>query len=285
MSLRDYINDSFTIEVNSRLKIRLSEELASNYRDGLYDKYLEHINRSIEVIDTLDIRYPGGAKPIYYLYIVPLKDADLLDIPSNFRGSNGGAKPVSSFDLDGFNSAYGLTENICLREEFGMQAEINTIHELIHLVNSMFFNKDRYINEGIAEAVPYYALDYENKWDPHRNVLTSLKEEEIKSIKELIKEGRDGSYGNTGVEGKPGCTFRYSYISSYLACASILDHIKEKYMIEKKDTPQILFETLRSNKNYCEDLVKELSDALGMDYDTLYEKKDIQIEYIKKLKR
>ena len=214
LSLKMYIDASITKKVNDRFYVKLSKELAINYDNGLYNSFIEHINKCISIIDNLNIKYPCNGNPVYYIYIIPLDKTELLNIPKEFSNKKGGGKPVSSFELDGFNRAYGVTEDIASRINFTIYNTINTVHELTHLVASMFFSKDRYIGEGIAEAVPFYVLDMENEYVEHKEMVASLEGKDILSAKELIMECRNNEFGVKSVNQKTSCSFRYSYISS-----------------------------------------------------------------------
>ena len=281
--LKNYLDECVLISFNDKLKIRLSKELEEKYNKGLYDAYLNNLASCIEIVDTLNLKYPCDAKPIYYLYIFPLDKGYLLDIPKPFDTNKGGGRPIKAHDLDSFTSAYGVTENLCLRSEYPEFSRQNTIHELIHLVSSMFYNKDRYINEGVAEAVTYYCFDYEDIFTNHRERLADIKEEDLYTIKELLEQSSE--FGLKGIEGTNICTYRYSYISSYLVMASVLDHIKEKYNIDKKETAQVLFETLRSTQNFNRWLVDDLAYLIDEDSEEMYSTKKLQLEYLNKLKR
>jgi hypothetical protein len=124
-------------------------------------------------INHLCLQYPANANPIFYVYLVPDEDfIDLLQYPHKTR--RGGGKPVSSYDINGFNSAYGLSQNMfenTYDEEPSISRTVNDIHELTHLVHSQFFNKNRFISEGFAETLPLYSMDYERKFDEHRSIL------------------------------------------------------------------------------------------------------------------
>ena len=280
--LKEYLGDSTLIAFNDKLIIRLAKELEEKYKSGIYDDYLKNLSDCIEIVDTLPIRYPDGVKPIYYLYIIPLDKGYLLDIPKPFDTKNGGGRPIKAFDSDSFKSAYGVTDNLCLRKEFPPYIKQNTIHELIHLVSSMFFSKDRYINEGVAEAVSFYCFDYEDIFTTHRERLIDIKEEDIYTVKELLEQKE---FGLKGIEGTNICTYRYSYISSYLFMASILDHIKEKYNIDKKETVQVLFDALRNTPNYNRWLVDDLANLIDEDSEEMFSTKKLQLNYLNKLKR
>ena len=68
--LKNYLDESVLIPLNNKLKIRLSKDLLDNYNKGLYNDYLNNLTSCIDLVDTLSIEYPGGAKPIFYLYIL-----------------------------------------------------------------------------------------------------------------------------------------------------------------------------------------------------------------------
>ncbi len=284
LSLKMYIDASITKKVNDRFYVKLSKDLAINYDNGLYNSFTDHINKCISIIDKLGIKYPCNGNPIYYIYIIPLDKTELLNIPKEFSRKKGGGKPVSSFELDGFNSAYGITEDIAEKTDFSFYNTINSVHELTHLVASMFFSKDRFISEGIAEAVPFYVLDMEEEYLEHKDIITSLEEKDILSVKELIMECKNNEFGSKSVNYRQACSFRYSYISSYILCASIIDRIKDKYSINKKEALQKLFEFLRSSKCYQEFLIYEIASFIDVDAKELLEGKKIQLEFINKLK-
>lgn len=112
--LRKYISDSWLRIYNERIKVRLSKELALKYDAGIYDKFLEEIDKGLQMLDGLNIKYPSNSMPILYIYVV-LDDnfVELLNFPKTFaKGKNGGGKAVACYDLDGFNFAYGLSQNV-----------------------------------------------------------------------------------------------------------------------------------------------------------------------------
>lgn len=116
----------------------------------------------LNMINTLEIKYPGNANPVFYIYIVPDDNySKLLKIPSTFDKGKGGGKPVRCYDLDGFNSAYGLSQNMLenkLDKDKNISRIENKIHELSHIIHSQFFLINQTICEGFAEALPLFAL-------------------------------------------------------------------------------------------------------------------------------
>ena len=70
-SLREYIESSELRIFSKEIKVRLSKELALKYDRGCYNNYLESIQMYLNMINTLEIKYPGNANPVLYIYIVP----------------------------------------------------------------------------------------------------------------------------------------------------------------------------------------------------------------------
>ena len=111
--LKEYINLSELRIYNERIKVRLSSDLSIKYDKGIYEKYLSNMYSCLLKLDCINIKYPSNSNPILYVYIVPDDSySELLNIPKIFDKGIGGGKPVLCYDLDGFNSAYGLSHNI-----------------------------------------------------------------------------------------------------------------------------------------------------------------------------
>ena len=188
--LREYILSSEIRMFSKEIKVRLSKDLAIKYDDGLYKNALLNIQNNLQMINSLNIHYPANANPILYVYIVPDDSyAKLLGIPKHFDKGTGGGKPVSCYDLDGFNSAYGLSQNLLQNKplDMGISKRENEIHELSHIVHSQFFSKNQTICEGFAETLPLYTLGLEELFDEHKNILLHLDENKILSAQELME--------------------------------------------------------------------------------------------------
>lgn len=67
--LREYISESESRVFSKKIKVRLSKELAEKYDNGSYNNYFLNLQKYLDMIDTLDIQYPGNAHPVLYIYI------------------------------------------------------------------------------------------------------------------------------------------------------------------------------------------------------------------------
>lgn len=290
--LRNYIKKSELRVFSNRIKVRLSSELALKYDMGAYTNFLTRIENEMKMLDKLKIKYPANAKPILYIYVVPDDNfIELLQMPTLFsKNKKSGGKPVTCYNIDGFPLAYGLSQNR-LENKKTNNLEIvdleNELHELSHIILSQFLLGNQVIVEGIAETLPLYGLNLEDKLEKHRQVITSLEENDIYSLKELLNKQRDGSYGNDSVLPNMTCSFRLSYISSYLFIRGLLETIEEKYLLSSTEAINYLFSILRGNRGYANEfLIYDIADTLELPHDELLTKKDMQnkaLDSIKKL--
>jgi hypothetical protein len=283
--LKKYIDDSVLIEINTNLRIRLSKQLEVKYNDGKYTNAINHFENYIEQISSLNLTYPGNAHPVFYVYLVPDKNfVDLLRFPYPER--KGGGRPVSSFDIDGFNSAYGESQNLAAnqpKELPNISRIVNSIHEFAHLVHSQYFSKNRFICEGFAEALPLYTLNYESKFDEHRNAIKNMDESQIFSAKQLLDMEKKNSFGRSALLPNKSCAFDLAYISSYLFVRSCLEIIASKFNINRAEATQKFLEIVRSSQCSHEWLVYDIANALDIPKSVLYSKKTIQINTLKDL--
>ena len=282
--LKGYIENSELVNINKDLKIRLSKDLLENYNNGSYNDRLNLMIEHVKLIDDLKIKYPGNAKPVFYLYVVPTNNfRELLNFPS-FRNYTIGGKTVPSYDLDGFNSAYGMSENVLTtKEKSNIMNTVNNIHEFAHLVHSMFFNRDRFIDEGFAEALPLYTMDYESQFDEHRKMLQTLKEEQILSAQQLIELTDKGNFDMGVIIPNKSCAFDVSYISSYLFIRGCLETISSNYDLDKVQATQNFLEIVRESQYTKQWLVFDIANAIGLPQEELLHGKEIQLNVIKKL--
>lgn len=247
--LKNYIENSVIIEINDWFKIRLTKELLINYESKIYSKGLEYLEENIKKIKELDIKYPGNANPIFYLYIVPNENfVELLNFPTA-RSSKGGGKPVPSYDLEGFNSAYGLSSNMLEnRTKPTIMRTVNSIHELAHLVHSMFFNQNRFLCEGFAESLPLYTMDYESKFEQHKELLKTLEKKQILSAQELIELEEKKQFTTEPLIPNTSCSFELPYISSYLFVRGCLEIIASQFKINRNEATQKFLEIMKQSK-------------------------------------
>ena len=286
--LKIYIKNSVLRKFSNTIKVRLSKELATKYDNGNYENYLTNMQNCLNQINSLNIKYPSNANPTLYVYIVPDENyAQLLRVPEAFDNGKGGGKPVKCYDLDGFHTAYGLSQNLLENYDIENQSISrleNEIHELSHIIHSeFFFGTNHFLCEGLAEALPLYILNYEDKFDEHRNLLKQLSEEEIYSAKELIDSEKDNTYGIKAALPNRSCSFRYSYISSYLFVRGCIETIEQLNNINKKEALQKFLESVKHSNCHNEWLIFDIANSIGMSPEYLLTTKDIQLNIIKNL--
>ena len=66
--LREYILKSEVRVFSKEIKVRLAKNLAIKYDNGVYKNALLNIQTCLEMINRLNIHYPGNANPILYIY-------------------------------------------------------------------------------------------------------------------------------------------------------------------------------------------------------------------------
>ena len=277
--LYEYIQNSELRTVNDGFKIRLSPELAKKYDAGVYANHIAHYAGYINEINALGIKYPGRANPIFYMYIVPDENCvELLSFP--FPDAKSGGKPVSIYDLDGFNSAYGESQNIgenAPAKEETISRKVNSIHEFAHLVHGQFYRNSRILSEGFAEVLPLYTMNYEEKFDEHREVIKNMKAEDIISPQELLAMEKDRSFGQKTRIPKKSCSFDWAYISSYLFVRGYIMKVAEKFGLDRVQATQKFLEIVRSSQCSNEWLIFDLAEAIGVSGDELLETKKLQL--------
>lgn len=286
--LREYILKSELRIFNENIKVRLSKELALKYDNGIYDNYLSNIQKCLNMIKTLDFIYPGKANPILYVYIVPDDSySKLLKVPNIFDKGKGGGKTVGCYDIDGFNFAYGLSQNILenmKNKEMSIARFENEIHELSHIIHSQFYKGCQTISEGFAEALPLYGLDIELEYEEHRNMISTLDEDKILTVQELLNSEKNGTFGKEELIKNKTCSFRLSYISSYLFVRGCIETIIDNFNYTKKQAFQYFLEILKQSNCTNEWLIFDIASAIKVDKEELLNGKSVQINVIKKIK-
>ena len=287
--LREYIKKSELRLFSDKIKVRLSKDLALKYDQGHYQNYLKNIQKCFDMINTLNIQYPGNAKPILYVYIVPDENyAKLLKIPNYYNTGNSGGKPVTCYDLDGFNAAYGISQNMAedkVFETFNISKLENELHELSHIIHSEFFSTNPTICEGFAETLPLYALDLEEKFESHRNAITGLNEKQIYSVQELLNSEKDGTFGKNSIFPNYSCSFNLSYISSYLFVRSCVEEFLKKYNLSKEKSIQYFLEFIKQSTYRDEWLIFDIANALNFPQKELLNGKQMQLKLLKSLNK
>ncbi len=285
--MREYIENAELRVFNNRIKVRLAKELAVKYDNGCYNNYLNNMDKCFQMIDAFNIQYPNDAHPVLYVYIVPDDSyVELLNFPAKFDKGKGGGKTVRCYDFDGFASAYGLSQNILENrpsEEENISRIENEIHELAHIVHSQFFHKNRMICEGFAEAFPLYALGFEDIFDEHRNLVTHLSADQIFSAGEILNSEKDNSYGIESILPNRSCSFRLSYISSYLFVRGCMETIAKKNNLSKEQAVQYFLEMIKDSDCINEYLIYDIADALDLPREELLNGKQMQLQTLHSL--
>ena len=284
--LREYIKNSELRSFKGLINVRLSSELAKKYDKGLYDNYFNHLYECYLELLEMGIKFPGNAHPSLYVYIVPDENyAEYLSLPEKYNRGNGSGKPVKCYDLDGYTSAYGVSQGLC--EGFSEKPTIfkreNNIHELAHIIHSPFYTRGCFISEGLAETIPLYVLNYEEIFDVHKEIVSNLDDSQILSPKEIIDSERDNTFGTTSILPEKTCSFRHSYLSSYLFVMGCLEEIVKQNNCTKIEALQHFLEFLYQSKYNNELLIFDIADMLGIDEEKLLYEKTFQKESIKSI--
>ena len=285
--LRKYIDNSELRVYSDNLKVRLSSELAVKWDNGVYANAMKHFQEYIDEINSLNIKYPSSAKPVFYIYLVPDDNfVELLGYP--FTERKGGGKPVACFDLDGFMTAYGQSQNFAENvsaELPDISRIVNGIHEFAHNVHHQFFqNRNRYLAEGFAECLPLYTLNYENKFTEHRELVLSLEDKQIFSLKELLEMEKEGTFGRKTRIPQKSVSFDWAYISSYLWIRGYLVLLQQKFGLNKIEATQKFLEIIKSSGCFNEFLVCELADLLEYSREDFLINKTLQFIAIEDIK-
>lgn len=277
-ALREYIDKSELRIISNDFHVRMSKKLAKNFDAGLYNSMLIEHKKCIREIKSLNIKYPANAKPVFYMYIVPDdRFIELLDFP--YKNAKGGGRPVASYDMDGFNSAYGTSQNSLLDDgKISVERHVNRVHEYAHLVQHKFGFCPQIFGEGFAELVPWYVLEYEKKVPEHFKAMSALNK--IYTANELL----ESVAFSDKVTGKT-CSFQPSYISSYLLSRAIAERIRIKYKLSRKQAIQKLLELYGFTKYSKQWFILELAEIIGMDAKKLLDSTEYQIKMLKQIEK
>jgi hypothetical protein len=278
--LKEYVNNSEVRIINDYITLKLSKELAPSYDEGKYIEYLNIVKRCFKEVKSLGIKLPNDVNPKLYIYIVPYEISDiLLKTPKAFHGGKGGGRPVTCFEEDGYVSAYGVADDLASRK-YGIvtQATLaNTVHEMAHIIQSMYFRGNP-LGEGFAEMVTYYGLDYENKYEDHKNFIKDLKDEDILSLQELLNEKDKGIFGVKELIPNSICSFRQSYVSSYLLVKGMVERFEENKGISKVEAIDEFLNVFRkSHARNWQEVFVAFANELDMDINELMNSKNLQL--------
>ena len=285
--LREYIQNSCLRIFKNLIYVRLSEDLADNYDKWLYANYLNSMYNAYKELLSLGLKQPYNSNPNLYIYIVPDDNySELLSFSEKYNEWTGGWKSVKCYDIDWYIGAHGVSQNLCINyPEKPTNSRIeNNIHELTHIICGQFAYKWTTISEWLAETIPLYVLDYEKSFIAHRDAILSLKQDDIFTALELFYSEKDNSFWTTSIYPNRTCSFRYSYISSYLFVRWLLETIVEIKWLSKIWALQYFLELLKNSSYGHEWLILDISDDLWLDADSVLKWKNLQNKAILSIK-
>ena len=277
-ALREYIKQSeHRVIIDGLFCARMSSDIAKKFDAGEYNAQIDEHKKCINELNKMQIKYPSNAKPVFYLYVVPDENfAELLQYP--YKNRKGGGKPVNSYDMDGFNTAYASSQNLLLSDKpVGVSQHVNNIHEYAHLIQGQFGHDAQMFQEGFAELVPWYVMEYEKKNPMHLTAMRSMNK--IYTANELLSsvDFTSGRLPNMT------CSFQPSYMSSYLWVRAVVEHMRSKFNLSRVSVIQKFLELYRDIKFGKQLFVKELAKEIGMDADKLLNSTEYQNAVLKQI--
>lgn len=277
--LREYIDKSEKrVIVDGVFYARMSPEIAKKFDAGVYDFMLQEHKKCIKELQAMNVKYFAGAKPVFYIYIVPDENfVELLSFP--YKDRNSGGRPVGAYDFDSFNSAYGTSQNLLtMKDQISNAKHVNLIHEYAHLIGHQFGFREQMVSEGFAETVPWYVLEYEKSVPLHAQCLASM--EKIYTANELLT-----SVAFTDKVPGQTCSFQPSYISSYLWVRAVIECIESKFHLSRFDAVQKFLELCGMSRYGKQWFVMELADIIGVSADKLLNSTEYQMLILEKIKK
>ena len=104
----------------------------------------------------------------------------------------------------------------------------------------------------------------EKDFTEHKNALLNLKKEQILSVQEILNLEKDSTFGIETISQNKTCSFRISYISSYLFVRGCMETIAKKFNLKKEDTIQRFLEIVRESECINEWMIFDIADALDL---------------------
>lgn len=278
--LAKYIEESELRVFSKNIRVRLNKDLSIKYDSGCYKVGLDNIQECFDMLCSLNIKYPSSVNPILYIYILPMDKCSELLEPKTAIG-----RIVNCFDLGGFCSAFGLREDLLEKRNIKniISEKVNEIHELTHVLHNEFDQSNCFIHEGFAEAVPLYVMGLEKEFTEYKEVLSHLTFDNIYTAQELLNQEYNKTFGKEEVVPNNTCSFRLSYISSYLFVRGCLETIEKSKNCSKEKAAQKFLEILRSSRCLNEWQIFDIANVLGLDKDILLYSKDLQIKVLKEM--
>ena len=280
--LKEYIQDSeLRVVVPGLFHVRMSKDIAKRFDSGLYDIALAEHKQCINELQNIGVEYPDRKKPIFYLYIVPDNNfVKLLNWPINSSNVKGAGCQVPAYDTDGFDSAFGSNESLLVRDkQRSLSAHIVLIHEYSHLILNQFKVRAVGLEEGFAELVPWYVLDYEKQLPLHLAAMKSMKR--IYTINNLLNM-RGRLLHEDFIQ---YCSFQPSYMSAYLWTRAVVEHIRVKYSLSRIDAIKKFLDFYHNSNMDRQWFVRDVAENFDMDYDKLLNSTEYQTEVINQIEQ
>ncbi len=222
-AVQDFAKHSEIRIVRNDLRIRMLPDAAKDYDMGMYHEAIDMWQNLVKEIRTIDLVYPNGAQPVFYVYFVP------DDFYKNTDFANILGKAEYSVDKEVFirtlcylqKTLTDKTQN----DKTNIFNRVAKLHELSHCVHSNFGEQTRFFDEGIAEAIPWYILGYERRIPTHLKWMRALPK------MYSIQDYRDNLVPYNEKLGPKICSYRSGYVSAYLLVRAIISNIKKKFKI------------------------------------------------------
>jgi len=147
-----------------------------------------------------------------------------------------------------------IAEN-CICENIPSSKKKMIIHEWAHMVVYKYNHKLTHtLNEGLADLIPLYILDYQNFMPEYVEKLKSLNIDDIVSV-DYIDE-------NTALDDDlTVCAQnKHSYLSCYLFVLNIIKNIEIKFNKSKLDALLFFLELMRKHEKHHYEVISEIID-------------------------
>lgn len=120
-------------------------------------------------------------------------------------------------------------------------------------------------------------MGFEKIFDEHRNVIIELDESQILSAQELLNSEKEGTYGAESILPNRSCSFRFSYVSSYLLVRGCVETISEKNGFSEAQSIQYFLEIVKQSNCVNEWLIYDIANAIGLPQEELLNGKQLRV--------
>lgn len=129
------------------------------------------------------------------------------------------------------------------------------LHEWAHMIVYKYNNKlSHTLNEGLADLIPLYILDYQNDMPEYVERLKALKIDDIVSIDYIDEYDVLDDDLSTLAQNKN------TYLSCYLFVLNIIKNIEVKFNLSKLDALKFFLELMKKHEEYHYEVISEILD-------------------------